>query len=242
MGHGKDTNPGKPPNGSTCASFTCSSPPSHSPRPMFTTVEPLPSIATATATLNLGGPMRRPHRTHTTPRYDPLSSSNNRLSATDRTFIDFTRCLYQTKAIVKGLQQFSNSICPALRLSPFNGHSASSSLHDPRLSSEDFVRHVNQYLDNTFQKVSRLCKMLLLILERIERSGEVKRERIDSFRTEVWEQMRIATYTKETLIRYIQQHIDSASPSIHSVVTSPASDSALTPSSTASYPPSSSAV
>ncbi|KAG2216871.1 hypothetical protein INT45_009402 [Circinella minor] len=221
---------------------------------------------------NLGGPMRRAHRT-STPRYNPtgyssLSSSSTSsfgLSGSDRTFIDFTRCLYQTKSIVKGLQQFSNSICPALRLSPFNGHSASSSLRDPRLSSEEFVRHVNQYLDNTFQKISRLCKMLLLILARIEQSNaEVKRERIDSFRTEVWEQMSLATYTKETLIGYIQQHIDSAatphsrnsnsssstsSPKSFSGVTSPINNDIIgggfnspSPSPSTAYPPTSSAV
>ena len=221
---------------------------------------------------NFGGPMRRPRRP-TTPRYNPtsypsLSSSSTSsfgLSGSDRTFIDFTRCLYQTKSIVKGLQQFSNSICPALRLSPFNGQSASSSLRDPRLSSEEFVRHVNQYLDSTFQKISRLCKMLLLILVRIEQSNaEVKRERIDSFRTEVWEQMRLATYTKETLIRYIQQHIDSAaihhshnsnsssstsSPKSFSGVTSPNNNDIIgggfnspSPSPSSTYPSTSSAV
>ncbi|KAI8145424.1 hypothetical protein BJV82DRAFT_666680 [Fennellomyces sp. T-0311] len=200
------------------------------PRQMSSTLESFSPIPPQT---NLGGPMRRPHRS--TPRFDPVSSSS--MSATDRAFIDFTRCLYQTKAIVKGLQQFSNSICPALRLSPFNGHSASSSLHDPRLSSEEFVRHVNQYLDTTFQKISRLCKVLLLILERMEGNAEVKRERIDSFRTEVWEQMRLATFTKEMLISYIQQHIDSASSPLLSAATSP--ESGLTPT---SFPPSSSAV
>ncbi|KAI9267935.1 hypothetical protein BDA99DRAFT_504411 [Phascolomyces articulosus] len=184
------------------------------------------SISETTATPKLTGPIRKPHR-NPAPRYDPIfsSSSSRNLSISDRTFIDFTRCLYQTKSIVKGLQQFSNSICPALRLSPFNGHSASSSLRDPRLSSEEFVCHVNQYLDNTFQKISRLCKILLLILERIEQGHtEVRRERIDSFRTEVWEQIRQATYTKETLIRYIQQHIDSV------VNTTSGSTSSSTPS------------
>ncbi|KAI9020941.1 hypothetical protein CLU79DRAFT_674459, partial [Phycomyces nitens] len=37
---------------------------------------------------------------------------------------------------------------------------------------------------------------------------QVKPERIESFRSEVWEEWRIATEIKQNLVSYIQQHVN----------------------------------
>lgn len=180
------------------------------------------------------GRIRRDHASNRSAhRFDPLSTSS--IPMTDRAFIEFTRCLYQAKSIVKELQTFSDSLCPGLRLSPFNGHSASSSLYDPRLASKEFVQQVYQYVGNTFQKFSRLCKVLLLILDKMEKTPHVRRERIDSFRTEVWEQVRIATDTKELLTSYIQHYVENnklspTSPTPNTPITGGSSSSSSRPS------------
>ncbi|KAI7885105.1 hypothetical protein K492DRAFT_172455 [Lichtheimia hyalospora FSU 10163] len=152
-------------------------------------------------------PLRRPPI-----RHDPLGRSTTcTLMESDRTSIEFTRCLYQAKNIVKELERFSESICPALKVSPFNGFSAASSLDDPRLCSKDFVSRVNRYLDDTFNRFSRLCKVLLMVLEKMQRSPDIRRERVVSFRTEVMEQIRIAEIIRLRIISYIQQRVDESS-------------------------------
>lgn len=167
-------------------------------------------ITTTTPHMDHLGPIRRSRPSAAaTPRFDPTrTTTTSSLSFTDRSFIEFTRCLYQTKSIVKDLQAFSESACPSFRVSLYNGQSTSSSSHDPRLASETFVRQVNQYLDAKFKKFSHLCRMLLMILDKMETSPTVKRERVQSFRTEVWEQIHTATAVKENLSYYFRQHVD----------------------------------
>ncbi|CDS13076.1 hypothetical protein LRAMOSA05260 [Lichtheimia ramosa] len=158
------------------------------------------------------GAMRQPLRRTTPIRHNPLGrSTTSTLMESDRTSIEFTRCLYQAKNIVKELERFSESICPALKVSPFNGFSAASSLDDPRLCSKDFVDKVNRYLEDTFNRFSRLCRVLLMVLEKMERSPEIRRERVVSFRTEVMEQIRIAEIIRLRIISYIQQRVDESS-------------------------------
>ncbi|ORY96438.1 hypothetical protein BCR43DRAFT_505307 [Syncephalastrum racemosum] len=184
--------------------FLSESPQTQSPPPLATaTTSSIPPPPTDMPSF---GAIRRPHN-RSTSRFDPTTPSS--LPFNDRAFIEFTRCLYQAKSIVKELETFSDSVCPALRLSPHNEpERISTAMHDPRLGSADFVRRVNEYLAQTFQKFSRLCRILLLILDKMERTPHVKRERIESFRQEVWEQVRHATFVKEQLIKYIQQHVD----------------------------------
>ncbi|KAI9320251.1 hypothetical protein BX666DRAFT_1876092 [Dichotomocladium elegans] len=186
--------------------------------------------------IHLGGPIRNASQHQRRPsRYDPISVDS------DRTSIEFTRCLYQAKNIVKELQQFSESLCPAIKVSPFNGFSASSSLQDPRLSSTDFVGKVNRYLDDTFSRFSRLCRVLLLVLEKMERSPHVRRERVVSFRSEVVEQVRIAEITRLRIVSYIQHHVDESDRPFPRASSSPSSTTASSSSSSAAAaPPSSS--
>ncbi|KAJ8659758.1 hypothetical protein O0I10_004351 [Lichtheimia ornata] len=169
--------------------------------------------ATSSSSSSSHGAMRQPLRRPPPIRHDPLARSTtaSTLMESDRTSIEFTRCLYQAKNIVKELERFSESICPALKVSPFNGFSAASSLDDPRLCSKDFVAKVNRYLDDTFNRFSRLCRVLLMVLEKMQRSPDIRRERVVSFRTEVMEQIRIAEIIRLRIISYIQQRVDESS-------------------------------
>ncbi|KAL9556716.1 hypothetical protein PS6_002196 [Mucor atramentarius] len=116
----------------------------------------------------------------------PLVISNN-ISITDKAFVDFCRCLYQAKAVVRELESFSDSVCPALKR-----------YHPELLQNEDnkggisrygnglLLKQVDQYLNTTFRKFTRLCNILMVVLTQMEAkgAGQIKRERIDSFRFE----------------------------------------------------------
>lgn len=186
--------------------------------------------ASSSSSSSSHGAMRQPLR-RPTIRHDPLARSTtaSTLMESDRTSIEFTRCLYQAKIIVKELERFSESICPALKVSPFNGFSAASSLDDPRLCSKDFVAKVNRYLDDTFNRFSRLCRVLLMVLEKMQRSPDIRRERVVSFRTEVMEQIRIAEIIRLRIISYIQQRVDESSRTAAAVSSSSSSASSSMP-------------
>ncbi|KAI8335545.1 hypothetical protein BC941DRAFT_430600 [Chlamydoabsidia padenii] len=137
------------------------------------------------------------HRQRTIPR---LKSN---LSAIDSKFIELTRCLYQAKAIVQDLSSFYDSVLPALSLSTY---------HEPALppqkgaGSVAFLHYIKQYLDDNFIKFTRLCKVLIMILSRLEQSGQVKLERVQSFRNEIMEEWRIASDIKRRIQTYLHQN------------------------------------
>lgn len=132
-----------------------------------------------------------------------MKSNYRQISLNDKAFIDVCRCLYQAKAIVRDLQSFSNTVCPAL--TQYSKLLNNEKLND-RTNSDILLKQVKEYLNTTFRKFTRLCKMLLYILTQMEESsaGQVKRERIDSFRTEVWQEWKMATQIKQQLIQFAQ--------------------------------------
>lgn len=132
-----------------------------------------------------------------------MKSSYRQISLNDKAFIDVCRCLYQAKAIVSDLQSFSNTVCPAL--TQYSKLLNNEKLND-RTNSDILLKQVKEYLNTTFRKFTRLCKMLLYILTQMEgnSAGQVKRERIDSFRTEVWQEWKMATQIKQQLIQFAQ--------------------------------------
>lgn len=121
------------------------------------------------------------------------SSSSSTLSNSDRNFIEFTRCLYKAKSVVQELQTFSTAVGPTL--------SNSSGQFEYEV---DFTSRVKQYLDDSFCKFNHMCKILLLVLSRLESGQTVRRERIDSFRQELVEEWRKASIIKQDLLKLIQ--------------------------------------
>lgn len=91
----------------------------------------------------------------------------------DKSFIEFCRCLYQAKAIVRELERRSIFI----------------------IQDQQEFQQVNLY----YLKFTRLCKILLIILSQFGSSGKIKKERIDSFRLEVLQEYRMATHIKQKL-------------------------------------------
>ncbi|KAI8384624.1 uncharacterized protein BYT42DRAFT_612309 [Radiomyces spectabilis] len=148
--------------------------------------------------------MSSPRKHRTIPRTNPLESST--LHNTDRAFIEFTRCLHQAKNIVKELQAFSASVCPSLCLNPCLDPNVPRK-PDARLGNAAYIQHINDYLNDTFRKFSRLCKILLMVLEKMGTNPCVRKERIDSFRSEVHEEWRLAIDVRKHLLNFIQQNI-----------------------------------
>ncbi|CAO3589567.1 unnamed protein product [Absidia cylindrospora] len=131
----------------------------------------------------------------------PRLQSN--ISAVDSKFIELTRCLYQAKTIVQDLTSFHASVLPTLSLSTY---------HDPtqspqqRIGSVAFLQHIKQYLDDNFTKFTKLCKILMMILSRLEQNAQVKQERVQSFKNEIMEEWRIASDIKRRIQTYLQHN------------------------------------
>ncbi|CAO3655127.1 unnamed protein product [Mucor hiemalis] len=121
------------------------------------------------------------------------------LSNNDRNFIEFTRCLYKAKSVVQELQAFSNTVKPTL--SPYQGNSS-------RKATDEFIQHVNQYLEGSFRKFNHMCKILLVVLTKLESNQPVRRERIESFRQEVVLEWRKAIYVRRELLSLLQMKQD----------------------------------
>jgi hypothetical protein len=98
------------------------------------------------------------------------------------------------------LEDFSRTVGPTLCLPPLT----KSKQYDPRISTEDFKQHVYQYLDESYQKLNHMCRVLLIVLKKLESNYPVKRERIDSFREEVLNEWDKATKIKENLQSYVE--------------------------------------
>ncbi|KAL7310751.1 hypothetical protein PS15m_010213 [Mucor circinelloides] len=129
--------------------------------------------------------------------FTPMSST---LSNSDRSFIEFTRCLYKAKSVVQELQEFSKTVGPTLCLSPF----AQKQSYDPRISTDEFIKHVHQYLEDSFRKFNNMCRVLLIVLSKLESNQPVRRERIVSFRQEVLNEWKKADKVRQDLLLSVQ--------------------------------------
>lgn len=138
-----------------------------------------------------------------TPKSIPTTMQNNIstsiLSNNDRNFIEFTRCLYKAKSVVQELQAFSNTVKPTL--SPYQGNSS-------RKATDEFIQHVNQYLEGSFRKFNHMCKILLVVLTKLESNQPVRRERIESFRQEVILEWRKVICVRRELLYLLQMKQD----------------------------------
>jgi len=154
--------------------------------------------------------MPRQHRA--IPRTPTLSVSN------DQAFIEFSRCLYQAKAIVKELQTFSANVSPSLRMSMLRQNNLTNGQENQKETAEQFLNGIRLYLETTFEKFTRLCKVLLFVLSKMEASCSVRLERITSFRRDVWDAWQVANDIKARLNSLIAQESmflnygDSATP------------------------------
>ena len=119
------------------------------------------------------------------------SIKNSTLSNSDRSFIEFTRCLHKAKSVVLELQAFSKTVKPTL--SPYKSN------------PDEFTVYVNQHLEKSFRKFNHMCKILLVVLTKLESNQPVRRERIDSFRQEVILEWRKATTVRRDLLVLLQK-------------------------------------
>ncbi|KAG2207675.1 hypothetical protein INT47_011795 [Mucor saturninus] len=123
--------------------------------------------------------------------------SHSTLSSSDRSFIEFTRCLYKVKSVVQELQAFEKSVGPT----PFG-----------KEQNHDFIQHVNLYLEESFQKFNHMCKVLLIVLTKLESNHPVRRERIDSFRQEIIYEWRKAITVRQDLVILLETNTIIPSP------------------------------
>ncbi|KAI8054937.1 uncharacterized protein B0P05DRAFT_560822 [Gilbertella persicaria] len=128
----------------------------------------------------------------------PSSSSSafrtpmSTLSNSDRSFIEFTRCLYKIKSIVQELEVFSHTVRSSLD-------------YQQETNTQEFIRYVQQYLENSFKKFNHMCRILLYVLSKLESNQTVKRERIDSFRQEVTNEWRKANFVRQDLVLLVHR-------------------------------------
>lgn len=118
------------------------------------------------------------------------------LSKTDQNFVEFARCLYKAKLVVQELEEFSKSIAPSLCLA---------TIEQQDVPANDVLKHINKYLDESFEKLHYMCRVLLVVLEKLESNHPVKKERITSFRYEVMNEWRKTLAIKESLILFIHR-------------------------------------
>lgn len=112
-------------------------------------------------------------------------STPSTLSHSDRNFIEFTRCLHKLKSVVKELQVFERTVKPANAVDP------------------DYFQQVNSYLLTSFQKLNHLCKVLLIVLTKLESNHPVRQERINSYRQELIVEWRSAIKVRQELVIFI---------------------------------------
>ncbi|KAI9013793.1 hypothetical protein CLU79DRAFT_768754 [Phycomyces nitens] len=146
-----------------------------------------PLLFSSFVPMNYVSPLRRPSRRQ---RF-----SHTSLTSTDRSFVEFIRCLSKAKGLVHELQLFNQLVCPVLDPSiPFQIELSSRS---------HLIQHIQSYLTTTFTRFTQLCKALLVILSKIEANHPVRKERIDSFRQDIHDQWQTATRIKSSLLLYI---------------------------------------
>ncbi|KAI8992679.1 hypothetical protein BDB01DRAFT_779270 [Pilobolus umbonatus] len=123
------------------------------------------------------------------------------LSSNDRTFMEFARCLYKAKSVVLELEAFSQTVGPILCLSRYDQEQQ----YDPRISPQEFIKRVNEYLNVSFRRFNHMCKILLIVLKKLEFNQSIARERIDSFREEVINEWKKANVIKLNLMLIIKK-------------------------------------
>lgn len=137
-----------------------------------------------------------------------FNNYHKNISANGKAFIDLCRCLYQAKAVVRDLEAFSHTLSLTLNQYPkvLNNQKCTEKSNE----KDVLLKQANQYLNTTFQKFTRLCKLLFIILTKMESgsTGQVKRERIDSFRAEIWQEWKMVTDIKQKILELIQFNDD----------------------------------
>ncbi|KAL0094526.1 hypothetical protein F4703DRAFT_1819323 [Phycomyces blakesleeanus] len=159
-----------------------------------------PLLFSSFSPMNYISPLRRTHSRRQN-RFNHTS-----LTTSDRSFVEFIRCLSKAKGLVHDLQLFNQLVCPVLDSATLPTTLGSSSIPfqiEPS-SRRHLIQHINSYLNSTFTRFSHLCKALLIILTKIEANHPVRKERIDSFRQDVHDQWQTATKIRTSLLLYIQ--------------------------------------
>ncbi|KAI8080367.1 hypothetical protein BDF21DRAFT_418889 [Thamnidium elegans] len=133
--------------------------------------------------------------------------SPSTLSNSDRNFIEFTRCLHKLKSVVKELQVFELTIKPSFAK-----------------VDHDYFQQVNSYLLNSFQKLNHLCKVLLIVLTKLESNHPVRQERIHSYRQELIIEWRKAIKVRQELVIFMGK-----TESQFSVISDEESDTTIEP-------------
>ncbi|KAI8147598.1 hypothetical protein BJV82DRAFT_664830 [Fennellomyces sp. T-0311] len=147
------------------------------------------------------------------------ASASQHHQTSEQSSIAFVRCLYQAKGIVRELE-----------------HLRSSALFDSRSVTPGMIESVQTYLDTTFNKFARLCKVLLAVLDRLEAQSLINRERLESFKSDInaeWNHASSIRLYMVTLLQQAQQQIPSPSFSDSSSTSSLTADPGS--STTASY-------
>ncbi|KAI9340352.1 hypothetical protein BD770DRAFT_399683 [Pilaira anomala] len=126
--------------------------------------------------------------------FSPMSTST--LSNSDRNLIEFTRCLYKLKSVVNELQVFEKAVKPSFAKGDY-----------------DYFQQVNLYLEQSFQKFNHLCKVLLIVLTKLESNHPVRQERINSYRQELIIEWKKAIKVRQELVIFIEKS-ESQFPSI----------------------------
>ncbi|CAO3697185.1 unnamed protein product [Umbelopsis ramanniana] len=94
---------------------------------------------------------------------------------------------------------------PSLRMTMLRQNNLTHGQDNQKETAEQFLNSIRHYLDTTFEKFTRLCKVLLFVLTKMESSGSVRIERITSFRRDVWDAWRVANDIKARLTALIAQ-------------------------------------
>ncbi|KAJ2958631.1 hypothetical protein NQZ79_g5812 [Umbelopsis isabellina] len=145
------------------------------------------------------------HNPHLSRHHRAISRTPSMSVANDQAFIEFSRCLYQAKTIVKELQAFSANVSPSLRMSMLRQNNLTDGQDNQKETAEQFLDSIRHYLQTTFEKFARLCKVLMFVLSKMEASGSVRIERITSFRRDVTDAWRVANDIKDRLSALIAQ-------------------------------------
>ncbi|KAI8878720.1 hypothetical protein K501DRAFT_336572 [Backusella circina FSU 941] len=155
-----------------------------------TTLPSLPPLATTATTTTA----TRPSMTST-------------LSSSDRSLIDFTRCLYKAKAIVNELETFSMKVMPALIIDQkqYIYHNIAN-YNNSNSNRLDFISQVETYLGESFNRFHQMCNALLIVLKKLESREPLRRESIFSFHDELLKEWNRAESIKNELTKMIKQY------------------------------------
>ncbi|ORY91276.1 hypothetical protein BCR43DRAFT_498807 [Syncephalastrum racemosum] len=115
------------------------------------------------------------------------------VNQSDRTSVEFVRCLQQTRHILREMQLLCGQICTIS-------------------TTRDDVWDSLELFKTLFVKFLRLSNMLLTILSQMETSPIIRPERINSFRADIWDDCRSAADLRSRVLLYLGQDGGSSSP------------------------------